>query len=57
MDSAGFLGVSRVWNAGDKVELTLPMDVQVSRLPDNQNAVAFTYGPIVLSARASERPA
>jgi hypothetical protein len=32
------------------VELTLPADVRVSRLPDNQNAVAFTYGPVVLSA-------
>jgi len=49
-DSGGFLGVSRVWKTGDKVELTLPMEVQVSRLADNQNAVAFTYGPIVLSA-------
>ena len=50
VDSGGFLGVSRVWKTGDKVELTLPMEVQVSRLADNQNAVAFTYGPIVLSA-------
>jgi len=50
VDAGGFLTVSRVWRAGDKVELTLPMEVQVSRLPDNQSAVAFTYGPIVLSA-------
>jgi uncharacterized protein len=50
VDANGFLSVSRVWQAGDKVELTLPMEVQVSRLSDNQNAVAFTYGPIVLSA-------
>jgi len=50
VDSGGFLGVSRVWKTGDKVELTLPMEVQVSRLADNQNAAAFTYGPIVLSA-------
>ena len=48
--SGGFLGVSQVWKAGDQIEVTLPMEVQVSRLPDNQNAVAFTYGPIVLSA-------
>jgi uncharacterized protein len=48
--SGGFLGVSQVWKAGDKIEVTLPMEVQVSRLPDNQNAVAFTYGPVVLSA-------
>ncbi len=50
VDSNGFLSVSRVWQAGDQVELTIPPEVQVSRLPDNQNAVAFTYGPLVLSA-------
>jgi DUF1680 family protein len=42
--------VSRVWQANDKVELTFPLFVQFSRLQDNQNAVAFTYGPLVLSA-------
>ena len=50
VDSNGFLSVSRVWQAGDQVVLTIPPEVQVSRLPDNQNAVAFTYGPLVLSA-------
>jgi DUF1680 family protein len=50
VESNGFLGVSRVWQANDKVELTFPLFLQVSRLQDNQNAVAFTYGPIVLSA-------
>ncbi len=50
VESNGFLGVSRVWQANDKVELAFPLFVQVSRLQDNQNAVAFTYGPLVLSA-------
>ena len=50
VDSLGFLGVSRVWKANDKVELTFPLFVQVSELQDNQNSVAFTYGPLVLSA-------
>ncbi len=48
--SGGFLSVSRVWQAGDKVEVAFPLLVQVSRLQDNQNAVAFSYGPLVLSA-------
>ena len=39
-----------MWKADDKVELAFPLFVQVSRLPDNQNVVAFTYGPLVLSA-------
>ena len=50
VEANGFLGVSRVWQANDKVELAFPLFVQVSRLQDNQNAVAFTYGPLVLSA-------
>ena len=45
----GYIEIERVWRAGDTVSLTFPMTVGVSRLPDNQNAVAFTYGPIVLS--------
>lgn len=48
--SGGYFDLARVWTAGDVVELTLPADVRVSRLPDNKNAVAFTYGPVVLSA-------
>jgi DUF1680 family protein len=48
-EAAGYFEVRRTWNAGDVVELTIPADVRVSRLPDNQNAVAFLYGPVVLS--------
>ena len=46
----GYLDINRVWNAGDKIELTLPAEVQVSRCTDNQSEVAFTYGPVVLCA-------
>ena len=48
--SGGFITVSRVWQANDKIEVAFPVFPQVSRLQDNQNAVAFTYGPLVLSA-------
>lgn len=37
------------WN-NDTIEYTLPMQITVHKLPDNQNAVAFKYGPWVLSA-------
>ncbi len=49
-ESAGFVSVSRVWQANDQIVLSFPLFVQVSRLSDNQNVVAFTYGPLVLSA-------
>jgi len=50
VEENGFVSVSRVWQANDTVELAFPLFVQSSRLPDNQNSVAFTYGPLVLSA-------
>lgn len=37
------------WN-NDTIEYTLPMQITVHPLPDNKNAVAFKYGPYVLSA-------
>ncbi len=38
------------WNDGDKIEYNLPMQVTYHPLPDNENTVAFKYGPWVLSA-------
>ncbi len=52
----GYLEVSRVWSAGDRLELTLPADVRAWRRPDHPNAVAFTYGPVVLSAGLRTEP-
>jgi len=46
----GYVSVNREWNAGDKIELNIPMEVQVSRLTDKPECVSFTYGPVVLSA-------
>ncbi|MCH5191537.1 MAG: glycoside hydrolase family 127 protein [Oscillospiraceae bacterium] len=46
----GFIRLSQSWNDGDIIELTLPMQVVAFSLPDNENAVAFKYGPWVLSA-------
>lgn len=48
--SGGYLKVERSWQAGDIIKLHLPTEVMVSRLPDNPNAVAFSYGPVVLCA-------
>lgn len=38
-------------NDGDSIELTLPMNITVHGLPDNDAVFAFKYGPIVLSAK------
>ena len=36
---------------GDTISLTLPMNITVHGLPDNDAVFAFKYGPIVLSAK------
>jgi hypothetical protein len=46
----GYVDISRVFRSGDQIELNLPMEIKASRLPDNKQAVAFQYGPVVLSA-------
>lgn len=46
-----YVTVERQWRTGDRVEVTLPMCVQVETLPGDPNTVALLYGPIVLAAR------
>lgn len=46
----GYLCVEKEWVSGDTIELNLPVELQVNRLVDNKDAVAFTYGPVVLCA-------
>lgn len=46
----GAIRISREWADGDVIEYNLPMEVVAYSLPDNENTVAFRYGPWVLSA-------
>ena len=46
----GFIRLSGEWHDGDVIEYTMPMATEVYDLQDNENAVAFKYGPWVLSA-------
>lgn len=44
-----FLEIERLWNAGDRIEVTLPMDLHVYRAKDDNKKVGFMYGPVVLA--------
>jgi len=46
---ASYLTVRRVWKDGDMVEIALPMDLRLERLPDRRDIAAILYGPIVLA--------
>ncbi len=45
----GYLTVHRDWNAGDKIEMELPMHLHVETMPDDLKTQAFLYGPLVLA--------
>lgn len=46
----GFIRLSCTWKDGDVIKYTMPMKVVAYSLPDNENVMAFKYGPVVLSA-------
>ena len=50
--AGAFYTVTRVWRAGDRVELTFPMRVRASRW--FRNSVALERGPLVYSLRIGE---
>ncbi len=49
-EERGYALIHRTWKDNDTVEIIFKIEPQLSTLPDNPNAVAFTYGPVVLSA-------
>ncbi|MEN6372436.1 MAG: beta-L-arabinofuranosidase domain-containing protein [Armatimonadota bacterium] len=49
----GFATVERVWENGDKIEIKLPMSINVERRFNN--SAAITRGPLVYSLRMGEK--
>lgn len=56
----GYVGITRQWNKGDKVELVLPMNVHEVeaniKVKDDSGKVAFEYGPLVYCAEGVDNP-
>ena len=48
---SSYLTLNRVWNPGDKIELSLPMGLHIDAMPDDQTIQAAMYGPLVLAGR------
>lgn len=46
-----YIEINRRWKNGDRVELTLPMNISLEALPDQSDYYAVLYGPIVLAAK------
>lgn len=48
-EPGGFLPITRQWEAGDRIEVDLPMALRVVRQPQCQGWVSVFYGPILLA--------
>ena len=48
---SSYLTLKRAWQDGDRVELSLPMQLHSSPLPGDRTLQAAMYGPLVLAAR------
>jgi uncharacterized protein len=46
-----YLALTRIWKAGDRVELTLPMRLTAEPLADDHSQQAFVFGPLVLAGQ------
>lgn len=46
----GYLRLTRTWQAGDRVAVTLPMTTRIEATPDDPDTIALLHGPNVLAA-------
>lgn len=46
---SSYLTIDRVWNDGDRVDVSLPMSLHVDPLPGVETQQAMMYGPLVLA--------
>ena len=52
----GYAEISRAWEAGDRLHITIPMTVRAEAAPDDREKVAFLYGPVVLAGDLGRVP-
>ncbi len=50
-----YLNISRTWLNSDTIEISLPMGLHLSRMPDNPNLAAIMYGPLVLAGKLGNK--
>jgi uncharacterized protein len=53
-DPGSYLVLRGPWKNGDRIELTLPMNLHAAPTPDKESLQAAMYGPVVLAARFEE---
>lgn len=55
LEPGKYVRLEREWKDGDRVELTVPMEVTMRTWQVNKNSVSVDYGPLTLSLQIKER--
>lgn len=50
---ASYVNIDRKWKKGDKITITLPMELRYEECPNYTDYIAFKYGPILLGANTT----
>ncbi len=48
-EPGSYLTITRTWKTGDRVEMSLPMNLRIEAMPDDRTLQAVLYGPVVLA--------
>jgi DUF1680 family protein len=56
-DPGSYLAIRRVWQDGDTISISLPMELRQEALPGDDSVTAVLYGPLVLAADLGPGPA
>lgn len=58
--SKGYASITRTWKKGDKIDMELPMSVQVltadERIKADRGTVALRYGPMIYNVEKADQP-
>lgn len=53
-EADSYARIEKKWNSGDKVEITLPMQLTMRTWDKNKNSVSINYGPLTFSLKIDE---
>ncbi len=51
VEPGSYLALRRTWQNGDALQLTLPMSLRLTPMPDDPTVAAFMVGPLVLAGK------
>ncbi len=52
----GYHEIRQTFEDGDVVEISMPMELRIEAMPDDEDRIAFFYGPVLLNAILDEDP-